>query len=356
MKNRYDGLRRELWSMPDGKRKLAVMEETIRIADQHMNVQEAYEARMEYTSAALESGCPERLYISFSWCLAQYDRDPGGYSSLEIMWQYKWVLNHLWRMPQLGLDFIERVFDDFRDRCGKLGFTLRAYHQQKVNFLLSQGHMKEAADEFRLWRGTPRDSLSDCRACEQNLFAEYYFRINHNKKGLQTLKPILEGKLSCRAVPQNSYSQLMMPLLKLGEYDQAAETAKKAYRLLNGPQYLIEYSVFIEFFTIMDMPKAVKLYERTIQLGLDSKLPWDRFRYFLSVRLFLREWSKKKRRKRLAHSEQVTLEWLDGEIDRHIGAFNERNGNDYMDRYIAEKEQFVHRLADKRDGGTFGKP
>ncbi|GFZ99988.1 hypothetical protein GCM10008018_52800 [Paenibacillus marchantiophytorum] len=42
---------------------------------------------------------------------------------------------------------------------------------------------------------------------------------------MQVLKPILEGKLSCRTIPQNTYSLIIQPLLKLGEFDQAILTA-----------------------------------------------------------------------------------------------------------------------------------
>ncbi|MUT64803.1 hypothetical protein [Paenibacillus sp. NEAU-GSW1] len=344
MKNRFYGLRRELWSMPDGKRKLTVMEEAIRIADQHMTESDAYDARMDYSSAALECGCPERIFISFSWCLAKFEQRPGEYSSYMIMWHYKWVLNQIWRLPQVELEQIERIFEDFRQKCVQYGYSLRAYYQQKVNFMLSQGHMEEAAAMYKKWRETPRDQLSDCRACEQNLFGEYYFQINHLKRGMQTIKPILEGKLSCRSIPQNTYSNMIVPLLKLGEYDQAVEIAKKAYRSIEGPSYLAEYGVFMEFFTVTDMAKAVKLYERTIRLGLESKMPWDRFQYLLSVRLFLQQWSATKRRKKLAESERVTMAWLDEEIGTLAEAFNRRNGNDYMHRFIEQKEQNISRL------------
>ncbi|GGG66805.1 hypothetical protein [Paenibacillus radicis (ex Gao et al. 2016)] len=351
MKQRYYGLRREFWSMPDGKRKLVVLEEAIRIADQYMTESDAYDARMDYSSATLECGCPERLFISFSWCLAKFENNPGVYSSFSIMWHYKWVLNQIWRLPQFSLEQIEAVFADFERKCKQYGYTLRAYYQQKVNFLLSQGHLEAAAAYHKLWKETPRDSLSDCLACEQNLFGEYYFRINHLKRGMQTIKPILDGRMSCRSVPQTTYSNMIVPLLKLGEFDRAIDIAKKAFRSIEGPSYLPEYGVFMEFFTVTDMPKAVKLYERTIQLGLESKMPWDRFQYLLSVRLFLQQWSKVKRRKKLAESEQVTLAWLDEEIGTLAQAFNDRNGNDYMHRFIAEKEQNISRLVKKISGG-----
>ncbi|GLX69930.1 hypothetical protein MU1_42760 [Paenibacillus glycanilyticus] len=330
--------------MPDGKQKLAVLEEMIRVADRYMTEEEAYQARMDYSNAAPECGCPERMLVSFSWCLKKFEDNPGNYSNFYIMWHYKWVLGYVWRLPELSLEQIERVFEDFKEKCHTYGYSLRVYYQKRLNFMLWQGKMAEAAECYKSWRAAKRDSLSDCSACEQNMFGSYHFAIGHHKKGLQSLRPILEGKMSCRSVPQNTYSEMMLPLLKLGEYDRATETAKKAYRFIKGPSYLEEYGTFLQFFTVTDMPKAVKLYEQTVGLGLGSKLGWDRLQYFVSVRIFLKEWSRTRRRKKLAESELVTLGWLDQEISRLVQAFNRRNGNSFVEEWIREKEKVAARL------------
>lgn len=347
MRERYNQLLRETWNMQDGKQKLALLEEMILIADRYMTVEDAYQARMSYSSAALECGYPERLFVSFAWCLAKFEQQPGDYSSFMIMWHYKWVLNQVWRMPQLSLEKLAAVFEDFRQKCVANGYSLRPYYQQQINFLLSQGRMEEAASSYKQWRATPRDNLSDCKACEQNLFGHYYFTLNQNKKGLQLVKPILEGKMQCRSVPQSTYSNIIYPLLKLGEYDRAFATARKALRSLEGPQYLVEYGTFLDFYTVTDMPKATKLYERTIAYGLESKMPWDKLQYLLAARLFLQEWSKTRRRKKLAASEQVTPQWLDSEIAAIAGAFNARNGNSYVEAFIAEKERNHRKLVEE---------
>lgn len=330
--------------MPNSLQKLAMLEEAILIADKYMTEEDAYDARMGYTSTALECGCPERTFVSFAWCLSKFEKTPGLYSSHSILWHYKWILNQVWRLPQVSLEQIQSIFEDFKEKCLQYGYSLRVYYQQSMNLMLSQGRLEEAADYYRQWRTAPSDSLSDCRACEQNRFGSYYFQINHNKRGMQAVKPILDGKISCRSVPQATYSRVISPLLKLGDYEQALRIAKKAFRTLEGPEYLEEYGIFMEFFTVTDMNKAVKLYERTIHLGLACKMPLDRLHYLISVRLFLQQWSQAKRRKKLVESETVTLAWLDEEIGMLAAAFNERNGNDYLTAFIADKEANMQRL------------
>lgn len=344
MKNRFAELRRGSWSMPEGRQKVAVLEEMILIADKYMTEQDAYNARISYLSAAQQAGCREKIIVAFAWCLARYERAPADYSAHQLLWYYKWVLNEIWRMPELGLEHVGGVFEDFKRKCEEHGYSLRPYYQQKVNFMLSQGMMNEAVECYKLWRAAPRDALSDCRACEQNLFGQYDFKMNRNRKGLRTIKPILDGKMSCQSIPQNTYSQAIVPLLKLKEYEHAAAIAKKALRLIKGPQYLEEHGIFLEFHTITDLSKASKIYNETIRYALESRVAWDRLNYFLAARVFLAEWGKKKRRKKLAEWERVTPEWLDNEVAILREAFNRRNGNTYMTQLMADKDKHIRRL------------
>ncbi|PWW08627.1 hypothetical protein DFQ01_101351 [Paenibacillus cellulosilyticus] len=346
MKNRYDELRRSSWSMPEGKQKLAVLEEMIRIADQYMTEEDAYHARISYFTAASEAGAQERMITAFAWCLSKYDQSPSMYSRHELMWYYKWVIGMIWRFPVFSLMQIEAVFEDFKQRCIEYGYSLRPYYHKRSGFLLSRGLTQEAAECYKQWRGASRDGLADCRACEQNAFGHYLFAANQLKKGMQAVRPILDGKMSCHSIPQATYSEVMVPLLKLKQYEEAIAVGKKAFRVIKGPQFIEEQGVFLEFFTVTDLPKAVKIYNETIRYGLESKSSWERLNYLLSVRFFLREWHKKKRRKKLVEDGRVTLAWLDQEIAAAADAFDRRNGNDYMQTYMADKEKHMNRMID----------
>jgi len=346
MKNRFDELRRGSWNMPDGRQKLAVLEEMIQIADRYMTEEDGFDTRITYMFAAQEAGCSEKMLVAFSWCLSKFEKSPGAYPHHTIMWHYKWILNNIWQFPEFSLEQIERIFEDFKEKCLNYGYSLRPYYQQQVNFMLSQGLLTEAAQFYKMWRSTPRDSLADCKACEQNFFGVYQFKSNHLKRGMQTVKPILDGKMQCGSIPQNTYSQVIVPLLKLKEYEIALATAKKAIQSLKGPQYIVEYGIFLEFFTVTNLNKAEKIYNQTIRFSLESKVGWERFQYFLSVRQFLRVWNQKKRRKKLAESDRVSLEWLDLEIASLADAFNQRNGNTYMDQLITDKDNHTRRLVE----------
>ncbi|WP_438433767.1 hypothetical protein [Gorillibacterium sp. sgz500922] len=342
MKDRYDELRRASWNLPAGMQKLAVLEEMIRIADLYLTEEDAYDIRMDYTQAASDAGRSERMLVSFAWCLAQFEQHPDKHSEFSLLWYYKWILNMIWKLPELSLGQVDGVFEDFRTRYESHGYSLRPYYQQLVNYRLSQGQPAEAQEAYRLWRATPRDQLADCRACEQNLFGDYHFTIGHLKRGMQALKPILDGRMRCHALPQNTYSLVLFPYFVQGDTEKAAEVARKAFRELQGPEYLEEYAVLLEYLALTDLPKAAKLYDRTIGYAVECRLGWTRLHYFYAVRQFLREWHKTRRRKRLALSDRVSEEWADREVKEQLRRFDERNGNTAVsDRFAAKEQQYL---------------
>jgi hypothetical protein len=337
MKQRYDELRNEAWSLPDGKQKVTVLEEAVRIADLYMSKEEAYHARMTYSEAALVSGFEERFIVSFAWCLSQFEKQPDLYDNHQIIWHYKWLVGIIWRFPQFGAAQIEDIFDDFKRKCLQYGHSLRPYYSKVHLYALAGGHAELAQTYYEQWKKAPYDQMSDCRACEQNLFGYFHLTTGRYKRGLQTLKPILSGKMSCRSIPQNTYSHVLMPLLETDQQEEAAKLARKGARMLKGPGYLEEYGRLIGYYSATDLNKAAKLLESTAEYVLSNKTDWNRFQYLIGARAFFTLWNEKKRRRKLVVHNSFTSEWVEAESERLARAFDTRNGNDYCQGQLAQK-------------------
>ncbi|MFC4775193.1 hypothetical protein ACFO9Q_00160 [Paenibacillus sp. GCM10023252] len=345
MKERYDELTNRAWDMPSNLQRLTLLEEAIQLADRYLTKQDAYEARMTYTDAAIEAGFQERMLVSFSWCLAEFEKHPGEYPHNGIMWHYKWVLHQIWRFPRLSREQIEAVFEDFRVKCEAYGYKLGPYYKNLYRFAEASGEVAQAAEYYKKWKEARRDGLSDCSACEQHAFGEYHMHRGHYKRGLRTLKPILEGKMVCRSIPKATYSEVLIPLLENGDAEEAARLGKKGYRLLNGGQGDMDcYGDYLEYYTITDMNRAVKIFEQSAPYVLKTRVDRDRFLYLVSALLFMEQWHTRKRRKKLAVPDQMTLEWVRQETARLADLFDQRNGNDGSKRYIAEKLERSARL------------
>lgn len=345
MKQRYDQLRSEAWSLPQGKQKLAVLEEAIRIADLHMTKEDSYYARMSYSEAALDSGYEERFLVSFTWCLTQFEKDPAAYSSFTLIWHYKWFVNQIWRFPQFGTDQITSIFNDFKAKCLQYGHSLRPYYQCLHRYALSQGDHESAQANYELWRKTARDGMSDCSACEQNGFGYYHFTVGRYRRGLQAMKPIMDGRMTCKSIPQNTYSHLLLPLLETEQADEAVKMAKKGARLLKGPGYLSEYGSFLAYYTATDIHKAAKWFEQTVQYAMDTRVGWDRLLYMISARAFLQLWHAKNRRRKLNVSSDITYEMIVKDTEQLAAAFDLRNQNHYCTELLKQKLKQVQKLS-----------
>lgn len=345
MKQRYDQLRNEAWGLPQGKQKLAVLEEAIRIADLYMAKDDAYYARMSYSDAAIDCGYQERFLVSFTWCLTQFDKDPSAYSSFSIIWHYKWFINQIWRFPQFSAAHINRVFNDFKARCLQYGHSLRPYYQGLHRYALACGDHHAAQVNYELWRKTARDGMSDCKACEQNGFGYYHFTALRYRRGLQTMKPILDGRMTCKSIPQNTYSHLLLPLLETNQEAEADRMAKKGARLLKGPSYLTEYGSFLAYYTAKDIQKAAKWFEQTLEYALETRVGWDRFLYMSSASAFLSVWHEQKRRRKLKISSEITYDLIKNETEQLAIAFDRRNDNDYCSEMLKKKLKQVQKLS-----------
>src|SRR5438067_900267 len=80
---------------PYGAGKIALAEEAIRLADALDDRRLRFDARMAGTEAYQMGGEPAKGFVTFSWCLAEYDRDPSGFDVWDdelLRWHFKWVV------------------------------------------------------------------------------------------------------------------------------------------------------------------------------------------------------------------------------------------------------------------------
>ena len=71
--------------------KVNIIEAAIKLADSYQDIEIALKLRIYLMSILSRCGYPEKLLVAFSWCLAQYDRNPEKLADYEhrLMWNYK---------------------------------------------------------------------------------------------------------------------------------------------------------------------------------------------------------------------------------------------------------------------------
>ena len=339
-----------------GPAKIALLEEAVRLADTHGNTEASFNIRLTLMEASTFAGRPDLLLVAFSWCLAQHDRDPDLFGDEDLLWKYKWVVNHLPDFPQISRKQIDDMLADMETRFEEAGSTLHAVFQQKRDVLMSMGDFESAAEANEQLAQTDRDWLSDCKACIADTEVEHRVLYGEDEEALARASLILRGRLSCAEVPQRTYAQVLLPLLRLGRVDEAMSFHLKGYRQIAGNPggFLNHIALHMNFLALTgNLAKAVKLLEKHLPAALENPSLGKRFDFYLSCRqvldLLLGE-DKKAVKLRLPSAFPLyesggnylignLLGWFANQTQDLAKRFDKRNGNTFFSQKIADLEK-----------------
>ncbi|WP_320068376.1 hypothetical protein [Micromonospora sp. RTGN7] len=257
----------ETTGMPYGAGRTAALEQLLRRADAGDDRRLAFAVRMEATGAYVSGGEPVKSFVTFSWCLAEFDRDPQPYHqgyTHELLWHFKYMVNAMLKFPELPLDRTYAVLDDMERRYYEAGHSLQAVYKHRY---LVAGHVgdAEAAERWhREWQTAPRDELSDCAGCDPTTQVAYLAEVGRHDEAVVLAEPVLDGRLTCIEQPQTILTALLVPYLRTGRRDEARNAHREAYRRLRGNLAdLWDIADHVEFCTLTgNEARAVEIVER----------------------------------------------------------------------------------------------
>lgn len=335
-----------------GPTKVALLEEAVRLADTHGDLDYGFMTREQLIQACTFGGFPEKSLVAFSWCLAQSDRHPDQFPDRQLFWQLKWITNSLDQFAQISRAQIDAMLEDMRRRYERAGVGRRVAAQVACQLALRMGDLEEARRHWQVWQGTPRDWLSDCEACEVNSAVRCHFVFGDDEAGVRAARPILRGSLRCAEIPHATYNQLLLPLARLGRVEEAMEAHRKGIRLTNGKrQFVEEVGDHLKFLALTDnLSRAARLLQRHLPIALDLAEQRSRF-HFLLAALFLLDRLQEKGQKTLRVNLPKTFPGyretgsypvptlaaaLADEARGLAERFDARNGTDWYGRMLAE--------------------
>lgn len=357
MSDRAYDLMRQAERLSHGVEQVAILEEAVREADSAGDIHAGYWIRMELVDAATHSGFQEKALVAFSWCLARFDDEPEEFDEHDLLWKYKWILDHLPAFPQVSREQIAGMQDDMERRYEERSYSLRPVHYMRLSNAMRMGKFDEAMAHREKFKEARRDWMADCAACERDKEVELMARRKQDSKSLTLAKPILAGKLSCLEVPELTYGMLMRPLLRRGELQTAEEFHEKSYRrITRNRDYLgcaaehLLYLVRAERFQ-----KAVPVMQRHLRWSVDTANLDAKFCFFASVMTLNEALSRRKSKTRkLKLPKQLSCYredgtyvpaelaiWFQNEAEKLAAQFNERNGNDYYTRQVEETRELA---------------
>ncbi|QUQ68523.1 hypothetical protein [Kutzneria sp. CA-103260] len=221
--------------MPYGRGQVAAVEELLRHVDATGSDRLKYATRLLATKAYKYGGEPAKGFVTFSWCVAAYDRgesDPLHNHSL--FWYFKWMVGALTSFPEVPLDRTYGVLDDMERRYRLAGHTMHPVHQYRLLVAQHIGDRETAAEQYRLLCAAPRGSMADCVGCVPTAKASYLSWHGRYEDAVAQAMPALDGRAGCSEQPQAILTELLEPYLRTGRLTEAAEAHRAAYRTIQS--------------------------------------------------------------------------------------------------------------------------
>jgi tetratricopeptide (TPR) repeat protein len=345
----------ELWEtlqqaedMPYGSAQIALVERVMREVDQAGDPYLAFFARLTATTAYVYGGEPAKSFVTFSWCVADFDSNPQPYHqrlAYNLLWQFKAMVNALTQFPEIPLARTYAVLDDMERRYREGGYGLQAVHKHRYLVAEHIGLTDEADAWYERWQAAPRDQLSDCAGCDPSDVAEYLSSRGRYADAVAHAEPVLSGRLSCSEQPQTILNELMVPYLRTGREQEAADAHRRAYRLQRGMLAdLAQIGTHVEFCARTgNEHRGLEILQRHLDWLEKAPSPSAEMLFAASGALVLRRLTELghgdtvvHRRDREDSTAAALAAELAGRATGLAARFDVRNGTDRQGRRIAE--------------------
>ncbi len=349
----------QAWQM-EGAARVMGLEQAVRLADSPHDVDLGFSVRQSLIETATFSGYPQSALVAFAWCLAQSDRDPERFAYADLLWQYKWIADSLSAFPEVSWQQIEDTFKDLARRSDQAGLGARAVHKLYMKAAMHRGDRRGARRYHDKWAKSPRDTLTDCRACNIDAEVQYLAFLGKDDDALTAAAPVLRGAHRCAEIPHITYARALLPLVRLGRVADAARYHLKGYRLVaRNREFIREVGSHIQFLALTDnLAEGVKLFEKHLVWAVETMDLDERFDYYLVGQFLLDRLIRAGRgdhRLRLpaafsdcpegrSLSADELARWIDRELKTLAERFDARNGTDFFARSIVASSK-LHRRA-----------
>lgn len=242
---------RENNERPYGLHRAVTAEELVDAAEQFEDGELLATALLELMSAYEYTGEHRKAPVVFARVLKLKDDKPDAFSDWEanqVLWRFKWVTTSLLQVPDVPLTAIRGWTDQMRDRYREAGHGMQPVAAMRHRIAAHSGSGDAESSAYDLWVTRPRESMSDCEACETRHKAIHHVRSGDERRALDIWQPVFDGGQTCAEEPYVSQAHALLPLLSLGRVDEARSHHLSGYRYARGKTGLAEeVGLHVEF-------------------------------------------------------------------------------------------------------------
>lgn len=284
MKIDYNLIKEEYQQLQDGIHKMTAIEKAIQLADEEKDYDCSLKFRYDYIKQSVFDDDEFKALVVFPQYVSIYDSHKELHNSnvINMLWLYKWILVSALSFYQISLEDIRLYLKDFKKRLKENGYSLRIYYYIFSDYIecIDKEKYKTIANKYLNYK---RDRLSDCETCELN--NQVYYEINYGsfEKAMEKAKPILIGQKKCGFVPASTYNNILNYYLDKNDIKNAERYEKLFYKEIStNITFLTHISTMLDYCSIANLDKGLKIFKKHLNWDLKSKNPWDKFNFELS--------------------------------------------------------------------------
>ncbi|MDO5560995.1 MAG: hypothetical protein Q4F95_15545 [Oscillospiraceae bacterium] len=333
-----------------GKAALRVLKKAIAAADQEKEAEWQFTFRHKYIHESIFEYDAVDAVIMFPELLSVFDSNPDiqDENKRNLMWDFKYTINNAVYFYNISYEQIKVLSEEFRARCLKYGYSLRAYKYLLEKKSLDTGNFLPES-EYGSFLKEPEDTLKDCKACEQTTQVSIALAFGDEEKARKLSEPIFSGQLRCSDVPQDAYEEWIVFNMEKGNYTDAVADAKRLYPLVRDRVDLFEkIGILLSLYSVTDVYTGLNIFSHGLRYWLKCHNHMEKY-YFAqgayrlftaadddSTGLVLPKEFELYSESNLYDSAQLA-EYFYKEALRIAQAFDKRNSNNYYTEYLNQK-------------------
>ena len=342
--------------LPHGAGKVAAMEAIVQRADAANDDWLAFAARRELLWPAYHGSRPDLVLVHYAWCLAYLDRHPEE-SPLEVLWQYRWVVDAMPSFAQVTRQQIDAAWTDMKTRYEIAGFSARPVWLNRRRICVKMGDADAAAAAHPLYKKSRRDAMSDLPGQDAAFAVDYSEFLRTDKTTVRLGRAILADPESDAQDILQSTDDCLMAFLRLGHFAEAQVQFERAVRLLSRHrQFLGGASHFLPYLVISgNLSRAAKFFDRNFPAAIaePGEFGWlSAYKSGLFLARTLTDAGRNRLRLTVPNgfipsiagnrvSPQQLREYLEIALPELANRADTRNGNDYQTRRLADLNEYA---------------
>lgn len=277
-----------------------------------------------HTALWLDSVTWLTIFFEFNCFLSQDNEPFEKFTSLMILWWFKWVLDELDNNPKKSLELIQKYHRLFAYYYQTFELGERSIYKQRVCHGVNISDKKLVETSLYEWNEASDNDFDDCLACQCHETINAYCFLNKYDKALNWAEEILDGSLSCGEVPHNSNSKIAEAYFYTHQPDKALATLEKGYPLIKQKlEFIRPLAEFMQLYLAMGMTdKALEIYQENKHLVEKSESPYKKMLFYIQSA-------------KLPIAEQTEIVEKAMEL---ATKFDTRNGNDYYRSQLSNSD------------------